>query len=68
MRANSGVDISVAVATDGGLLTPIVKGADALGLVGIADKVKDLAGRARSGAFARRALGTSAHPLARTAP
>jgi pyruvate dehydrogenase E2 component (dihydrolipoamide acetyltransferase) len=48
------VDISVAVATDGGLITPIVKGADGLGLVGISDKVKDLAGRARTGEQRRR--------------
>ena len=39
----------MAVATEGGLITPIVKGADGLGLVGISNKVKDLAGRARTG-------------------
>ena len=50
VKANATVDVSVAVATDGGLITPIVKGADGLGLTGIADKVKDLAGRARAGA------------------
>lgn len=42
------VDVSVAVATDGGLITPIVKGADGLGLVGINERVKDLATRARA--------------------
>jgi pyruvate dehydrogenase E2 component (dihydrolipoamide acetyltransferase) len=47
--ANGSVDISVAVATDGGLITPIVKGADTLGLTAINAKVKDLAGRARAG-------------------
>jgi pyruvate/2-oxoglutarate dehydrogenase complex dihydrolipoamide acyltransferase (E2) component len=47
--ANKAVDVSVAVATDGGLITPIVKDADLLGVQGIADKVKDLAGRARAG-------------------
>ena len=47
--ANGSVDVSVAVATDGGLITPIVKGADALGLAGINARVKDLAGRARAG-------------------
>jgi hypothetical protein len=54
VKANATVDISVAVATDGGLITPIVKGADGLGLVGISDKVKDLAGRARTGEQRRR--------------
>lgn len=49
VKANASVDVCVAVATDGGLLTPIVKNADTLGLVGIADKVRDLAGRARIG-------------------
>jgi len=47
--ANATVDVSVAVATDGGLITPIVKGADALGLAAINGRVKDLAGRARAG-------------------
>ncbi|XP_063960986.1 pyruvate dehydrogenase protein X component-like [Lytechinus pictus] len=42
------IDISVAVATDGGLITPIVKSADAKGLVEISANVKDLATRARS--------------------
>jgi pyruvate/2-oxoglutarate dehydrogenase complex dihydrolipoamide acyltransferase (E2) component len=43
------VDVSVAVATDGGLITPIVKGADGMGLLAINEKVKELAGRARLG-------------------
>ena len=37
------------MATDGGLITPIVKGADGKGLSAIAADVKDLAGRARTG-------------------
>jgi pyruvate dehydrogenase E2 component (dihydrolipoamide acetyltransferase) len=48
VRPNPGVDVSVAVATEGGLITPIVKGADKLGLVGINERVKDLASRARA--------------------
>ena len=40
-------DVSVAVATDGGLITPIVFRADTLGLLEIARKTKDLAKRAR---------------------
>ena len=43
------VDISVAVALDDGLITPIVKGADQKGLAQIAAETKDLAERARNG-------------------
>jgi len=42
-------DISVAVATPNGLITPIVKNAENKGLRAISDEVKDLAGRAREG-------------------
>lgn len=40
-------DVSVAVATDGGLITPIVQRAETLGLLDISKKTKDLAKRAR---------------------
>lgn len=43
------VDISVAVATDTGLITPIVKTADNLPLAEISTTLKDLASRAREG-------------------
>ena len=43
------VDISVAVATEGGLITPIVQDADSKGLVAISSQIKDLAARAREG-------------------
>ncbi|MEQ9813213.1 MAG: pyruvate dehydrogenase complex dihydrolipoamide acetyltransferase [Azospirillaceae bacterium] len=43
------VDISVAVATDEGLITPIIKDADRKGLGAISAEMKDLAGRAREG-------------------
>lgn len=43
------VDISIAVATPGGLITPIVRNADYKGLNAISAEVKDLAGRARDG-------------------
>jgi pyruvate dehydrogenase E2 component (dihydrolipoamide acetyltransferase) len=43
------IDISVAVATDGGLITPIVRDADRKGLAAISDEVRDLAARARAG-------------------
>ena len=43
------VDISVAVATDRGLITPIVRNADLKGLVQISTEMKDLAARAKVG-------------------
>jgi pyruvate dehydrogenase E2 component (dihydrolipoamide acetyltransferase) len=43
------IDVSVAVATPTGLITPIVPQTDKLGLSEITDKVRDLAGRAREG-------------------
>ena len=42
-------DVSVAVATPGGLITPIVKAAEGKGLSVISNEMKDLAGRARDG-------------------
>jgi pyruvate dehydrogenase E2 component (dihydrolipoamide acetyltransferase) len=42
-------DISVAVSIPGGLITPVVTGADAKSLSAIAAEIKDLAGRAREG-------------------
>jgi pyruvate dehydrogenase E2 component (dihydrolipoamide acetyltransferase) len=49
---NPTVDISVAVATEGGLITPIVKDADVIGLRQINASVAELAGRAREGKLA----------------
>lgn len=46
---HAGVDISVAVATEGGLVTPIVRDADCKGLAAIAAEMRDLAERARAG-------------------
>lgn len=42
-------DVSVAVAIEGGLITPIIKDAGALGLAAISAKTKELAGKARDG-------------------
>jgi len=42
-----GADISVAVATDGGLVTPIVRDADIKSLSAIAGEIVELAGRAK---------------------
>lgn len=45
--AHRRVDISVAVALDDGLITPVVRGADQKSLGAIAREVRDLAGRGR---------------------
>ncbi len=42
-------DVSVAVATPNGLITPVIKDAGAKGLAAISGEMKDLAGRARDG-------------------
>lgn len=49
IRQHNTVDVSVAVATPVGLMTPIVKNADSLGLTAISAAVKDLGKRARDG-------------------
>ncbi|WP_051471255.1 dihydrolipoamide acetyltransferase family protein [Patulibacter minatonensis] len=44
------IDVGVAVATDdGGLVVPVVRGADRLGLASLAAETRDLTGRARKG-------------------
>lgn len=43
------VDVSVAVSTDNGLITPIVFGADRKGVEAISNDVKTLASKAREG-------------------
>ena len=42
-------DVAVAVAIEGGLITPIVRQADAKGLAAISNEMKEMAGRARKG-------------------
>jgi len=49
IRRYRDVDISVAVATEGGLITPIVRHADRKGLAEISAEVKALAAKARDG-------------------
>ena len=49
IREHKVVDVSVAVATPVGLMTPIVKNADSIGLTQISSQVKDLGKRARDG-------------------
>ncbi|MET0154698.1 MAG: pyruvate dehydrogenase complex dihydrolipoamide acetyltransferase [Rickettsiales bacterium] len=46
------VDISVAVAIDGGLITPIVRNADQKSVVAISQELKDLIKRAKTGKLA----------------
>ncbi len=48
----SRADISVAVATPGGLITPVIRGAETKGLAEISAEVKDLAARAQEGKLA----------------
>jgi pyruvate dehydrogenase E2 component (dihydrolipoamide acetyltransferase) len=48
-RVYHSVDISVAVAINGGLITPIIRNADSKGLKVISEEMKNLAGRAREG-------------------
>jgi len=45
----SRVDVGVAVAVDGGLFTPVLRGADTKSLGAISDEIRDFATRARSG-------------------
>nr|XP_027199292.1 dihydrolipoyllysine-residue acetyltransferase component of pyruvate dehydrogenase complex, mitochondrial-like [Dermatophagoides pteronyssinus] len=49
IRQYNSVDISVAVSTDSGLITPIIFGAEKKGLVEISNDVKALAKKARDG-------------------
>jgi pyruvate dehydrogenase E2 component (dihydrolipoamide acetyltransferase) len=50
------VDLSIAVATDGGLVTPVLRGVDAMRLSGVARASADLAGRARDRRLLQREL------------
>lgn len=47
IRHFSDVDIAVAVATDGGLLTPVLRAVDSLSMSGVATATKDLIARAK---------------------
>jgi pyruvate dehydrogenase E2 component (dihydrolipoamide acetyltransferase) len=49
IRQYNAVDVSVAVSTDNGLITPIVFSADAKGVLEINQEVKELAAKARAG-------------------
>jgi pyruvate dehydrogenase E2 component (dihydrolipoamide acetyltransferase) len=49
IRRYTDIDISVAVATPGGLITPVIRNADRKGLADISNQMKEMAGRARDG-------------------
>lgn len=49
IRQFDDVDIAVAVATDGGLVTPVVRSAEKLALGELSATIKDMAGRAQEG-------------------
>lgn len=49
MRRYSRSDVSVAVAIDGGLVTPVIRGAEQKGLREISEEIKMLAAKARDG-------------------
>ena len=56
IRRHHDVDIAVAVAIEGGLVTPVVRGADRLSLSEISTAVVDLAERARAGRLKQHEL------------
>lgn len=49
LSSGAACDVAVAVAVPGGLMTPIVRGADRLPLTEVSSSIKALAGRAREG-------------------
>lgn len=56
VRAFTHVDVGMAVSTDRGLITPVVRNADAASLTAIARQSSDLAERARRGELKQREL------------
>ncbi len=56
IRRFDGADIAVAVAVDGGLLTPVLRGVDRLPISSVAAQVADLAARARAGRIKQHEL------------
>ncbi len=56
VRHFTAVDLSVAIATDGGLVTPVIRGADRLSVGAISAIVSDQAQRARSGRLRQEEL------------
>jgi pyruvate dehydrogenase E2 component (dihydrolipoamide acetyltransferase) len=49
VRRFESVDVAVAVATERGLVTPVLRGVERMSVTTVAERVRDLAGRARDG-------------------
>jgi pyruvate dehydrogenase E2 component (dihydrolipoamide acetyltransferase) len=56
VRSFEHVDIALAVSSERGLLTPVLRQVDEMGLAQVADKAADLASRARAGALRQEEL------------
>lgn len=56
IRRFSTVDISVAVATEGGLTTPVLRSVERMSLTSVSETVGELAGRARAGRLKQQEL------------
>lgn len=56
IRTFAGVDVAIAVAIEGGLLTPVLRGVHLLSLIEIAGASRDLADRARAGRLRQEEL------------
>ena len=56
IRRFSAADIAVAIAVEGGLLTPVIRGVESLTVSAIATQIADLAARARAGRIQQHEL------------
>jgi pyruvate dehydrogenase E2 component (dihydrolipoamide acetyltransferase) len=56
VRSFRSVDIAVAVATDRGLLTPVLRGVDVMSISAVAATIRDLAERAKAGGLRQEEL------------
>ncbi len=56
VRRFTGVDVAVAVSVEGGLLTPVIRGADGLALGQLSATIRDMAERARAGRLKQHEL------------
>lgn len=56
IRRFEGVDIAVAIAVEGGLLTPVLRGVEAMSVSAVSAQVADLATRARTGKIKQQEL------------
>jgi pyruvate dehydrogenase E2 component (dihydrolipoamide acetyltransferase) len=56
VRMFSSVDVSVAVATEKGLVTPVLRGVERMSITEVAESTRDVAARAREGRLQQREL------------